>query len=144
MSHSNRNLGARNIDYLLFEKFSAEFAKKYGCDPRNDKRCRLRMLDAIEKMRKLLTANKEAEINCESLMEDNDFRKIFTRKELESLMNPLMEEFAICVKQSLAKSGLSCDHLHFVELVGEATRIPIVQDCIKQIFRKELSRTINS
>jgi len=70
MSHSNRNLGARKIDFLLFDIFAAEFAKKYGCDPREDKRCRLRMLDAIEKMRKLLTANKEAEISCESLMED--------------------------------------------------------------------------
>lgn len=65
------------IDYLLFEIFAAEFAKKYGCDPRESPRARLRMLDAIEKMRKLLTANKEAEINCESLMEDQDFRRLF-------------------------------------------------------------------
>jgi molecular chaperone DnaK (HSP70) len=70
MSHSNRNLGARKIDYLLFEIFSQEFMKKHGCDPRESNRARLRMLDAIEKMRKLLTANKEAEINCESLLED--------------------------------------------------------------------------
>jgi heat shock protein 4 len=63
-------LGARKIDYMLFEIFATEFVKKFGCDPRDDKRARLRMLDAIEKMRKLLTANKEAEINCESLMEE--------------------------------------------------------------------------
>lgn len=105
MSHSNRNLGARQIDYLLFEIFAAEFAKKYGCDPRESPRARLRMLDAIEKMRKLLTANKEAEINCESLMEDQDFRKLFQRTELESLMDPFMRQFALTVKESLAKSG---------------------------------------
>ena len=65
--------------------------KKYGCDPRENLRARLRMLDSIEKMRKLLTSNKEAEINCESLMEDEDFRKMFTRVELEALMDPFMQ-----------------------------------------------------
>jgi heat shock 70kDa protein 4 len=143
-SHSNRNLGARNIDFLLFDLFAAEFSKKYGCDPREDKRCRLRMLDSIEKMRKLLTANKEAEINCESLMEDQDFRKLFTRQELESLMAPIMQSFALCIKESLAMSGISSDHINFVELVGEATRIPIVQECIKKILGRDLSRTLNS
>ena len=145
MSHSNRNLGARKIDFMLFDIFAAEFAKKYGCDPREDKRCRLRMLDAIEKMRKLLTANKEAEISCESLMEDQDFRKLFKRADLETLMDPFMREFSLCLKESLAKSGLSSDHIHFVELVGEATRIPIIQECIKHVFgKKDLSRTLNS
>lgn len=126
MSHSNRNLGARKIDYQLFEIFAAEFAKKHGCDPRDDKRARLRMLDAIEKMRKLLTANKDAEINCESLMEDQDFRKMFKRSDLETLMDPFMRDFTLCLKESLARSGLSSDHIEFVELVGEATRIPII------------------
>lgn len=103
------------------------------------------MLDAIEKMRKLLTANKEAEINCESLMEDQDFRKNFKRTDLETLMEPFMRDFSLCLKESLAKSGLSCGHLDYVELVGEATRIPIIQECIKHVFgKKELSRTLNS
>jgi heat shock protein 4 len=126
MSHSNRNLGARKIDFLLFDIFATEFAKKYGCDPREDKRCRLRMLDAIEKMRKLLTANKEAEISCESLMDDQDFRKMFKRTDLETLMDPFMRDFSMCLKESLARSGLSSDHIQYVELVGEATRIPII------------------
>ena len=84
------------------------------------------MLDAIEKMRKLLTANKEAELNCESLMQDQDFRKLFKRADLESLMEPFMKDFTLCLKESLAKSGLSSDHIDFVELVGEATRTPII------------------
>jgi heat shock protein 4 len=60
---------------LLFQKFSDEFEKKYGCDPRTAVKPRLRMLDSIEKMRKLLTLNKESEINCESLMEDEDYNR---------------------------------------------------------------------
>jgi molecular chaperone DnaK (HSP70) len=115
---------------LLFEIFSEEFFKKYGCDPRKNIRCRLRMLDAIEKTRKLLTANKDAEVNCESLLEDNDFKKLFSRKELEKLMEPFVASFSLCLKESLAKSGLSCDSIDSIELVGEASRMPIIQECI--------------
>mmetsp|Transcript_18144 Transcript_18144/g.31008 ORF Transcript_18144/g.31008 Transcript_18144/m.31008 type:complete len:96 (+) Transcript_18144:697-984(+) len=83
--HSDRNLGARQIDYALLETFAAEFKAKNGVDPMSNQRCRLRMLDQVEKLRKLLTANKESELNCESLMEDIDFRRKVTREELEML-----------------------------------------------------------
>ena len=49
------------------------------------------MLDAIEKMRKLLTGNKEADVNCESLMEDEDLKQHFTREEFEELIGPFVE-----------------------------------------------------
>jgi heat shock protein 4 len=47
--NSDRNIGARNFDYLLVDKLGEEFAKKYGSDPRKNVRARLRMLDVIEK-----------------------------------------------------------------------------------------------
>ena len=56
-------------------------------------RCRLRMLDAIEKLRKLLTGNKEADINVDSLMEDEDFHHHFKRSELEELITPFLQRF---------------------------------------------------
>ena len=92
-THSNRNLGARKIDYQLFDLLAEEFFKKYGCDPRESPRCRLRLLDAIEKMRKLLSGNKEADVNCEALMEDEDLRRHFTRDEFEELIAPFVAEF---------------------------------------------------
>lgn len=92
-THSNRNLGARKIDLLLFELLGGEFAKKYGCDPRKNVRCRLRLLDNIEKLRKLLTGNKEADVNCEALMEDEDLHRHIKREEFEELIGPFIEEF---------------------------------------------------
>jgi heat shock protein 4 len=74
-TYSNKNLGARQIDFLLFDLLGGEFAKKYGCDPRESVRCRLRLLDSIEKVRKLLSGNKEADVHCESLMEDEDLHR---------------------------------------------------------------------
>lgn len=104
-THSNKNLGARQIDFLLFDLLGGEFAKKYGCDPRKSVRCRLRLLDSIEKARKLLSGNKEAEINCEALMEDEDLRKNMKREELEELMGPFITDFRKCLEDSLAASG---------------------------------------
>ena len=104
-THSNKNLGARQIDYLLFELLGGEYAKKYGCDPRTNVRCRLRLLDAIEKVRKLLTSNKEADVHCESLMEDEDLHKHMNRDELEELMGPFVADFKACLEEALKLSG---------------------------------------
>lgn len=124
-THSNKNLGARQIDLLLTELFGGKFEKKYGCDPRENKRARLRLLDAIEKMRKLLSGNKEADISCESLMEDEDLKQHFTREEFEELIGEFVTNFKKCLEDSLESSGVKLEQIDFVELVGEATRIPI-------------------
>jgi len=61
----------------------------------------MRMLDAIEKMRKLLSMNKEADLNIDSLMEDEDFHQHFKRSELEELIIPFLERFKVLVADSL-------------------------------------------
>jgi len=104
-THSDKNLGARHIDYLLFELLGGEFAKKYGCDPRENIRCRLRLLDSIEKMRKLLTSNKEADVICEALLEDEDLKRHFNRDDLELLMAPFVVNFRKCLEDALTNSG---------------------------------------
>lgn len=80
---SDRNLGARNMDALLVEKLGEEFYKKYGADPRKNIRARLRMLDVIEKQRKILSGVKQATIHLESLLEDEDLHKNIERGEFE-------------------------------------------------------------
>lgn len=103
------------------------------------------MLDGIEKMRKLLSGNKEAEINLECLMDDMDFRKMMKRSEFESIITNFSQNLEKQLYEALARSNLRTNHVDFVELVGEATRIPIVQEIIKKVFgKKELSRTLNS
>tara|TARA_B110000285_G_C15076310_1_gene590944 strand:- start:726 stop:1394 length:669 start_codon:yes stop_codon:yes gene_type:complete len=127
------------------EYFSAQFLKKHGSDPREVPRARLRMLDAIEKVRKLLSGNKETDLNCESLLDDIDFTKSITRDEFEGLIAAFTKNFTKCLAQGLARSGLKQRDIDFVELVGEATRIPVCLEAIKDVFGKsELSRTLNS
>ena len=101
------------------------------------------MLDAIEKMRKLLSSNKEADINCDSLMEDEDFHKHFSRTDLEELIAPFMERFHKFVQEAYDLSGLK--KVDVVELIGDSTRMPVIQESLKTIFPDmELSRTLNS
>lgn len=103
------------------------------------------MLDQIEKTRKLLTLNKEADCSCESLMEDEDFFKTFKREELEELIAPFLANFKNVLLKALEKSGLTTDKIDFVELVGDSTRMPSVQAVIMEAFGKsELQRTLNS
>ena len=103
-THSDKNLGARQIDFLLFELLGGEFEKKFGCDPRGSIRCRLRLLDSIEKARKLLTSNKETDVICEALMEDQDMKRHLSRDELEKLIEPFLVRFRTCLQDALAKS----------------------------------------
>jgi heat shock protein 4 len=104
-THSNKNLGARQIDYQLFDMLATEFEKKHGCDPKSSPRCRLRLLDAIEKMRKLLTSNKEADVICEALMEDEDLKRKFTRDELEELIEPTIKTVKTTLEEAFNQSG---------------------------------------
>jgi heat shock 70kDa protein 4 len=82
-----------------------EFFKKHGCDPRENIRCRLRLLDSIEKTRKLLSGNKEADVNCESLMEDEDLHRNIKREDLKDLVAAFIVDFRKCLDESLETTG---------------------------------------
>ena len=87
------------------ELLAEEFHKKYQCDPRGAPKCRLRLLDAIEKVRKLLTANKEADVSCEALMEDEDLFRHIKRDELEELIAPFLVKFRQALIDSIEACG---------------------------------------
>jgi heat shock protein 4 len=90
---SERFCGAREFDYLIMEKLSEHFKKQFGCDPMASPKCRIRMIDAITKARKILSANKEAQISVESLMEDEDLLYMLTREEFEKIIEPVLNKF---------------------------------------------------
>ena len=72
---------------------------------RNNARCRLRMLDVIEKQRKILSGVKDATIHLESLLEDEDLHKNINRQEFEALIQPMIEDFTKLLQDTLAQSG---------------------------------------
>ena len=103
------------------------------------------MLDQIEKIRKMLSANSEAVLNIECLLEDEDMNQQYTREEFEQLIQPNIEELKKVMEEALEKSKLKTKAIDCIELVGEATRTPIVQRLAEEVFCKEKhQRTINS
>lgn len=142
---SDRNLGGRDLDYQVMMKLGEEFMKKFGDDPRESPRCRLRLFETIEKARKLLSGDTEASINIDYLMNEEDLNRKLNREEFEQLIDGEVRRFSDLLRSAIEASKLSPDQIHFVELVGDCSRTPILQAIIKQIFEKtELQRTLNS
>lgn len=91
---SDRNMGARDWDWEIMQLIGGKFAEKYGCDPRTNVRCRIRMLTAIEKARKMISSTPDSNINIDYLMEEEDLNHMLKREEFEQLIDPAMRRFS--------------------------------------------------
>lgn len=100
-----RNLGARDMDWALLEFYSEMFNKKYGGDPRKNDKARFRLLEAIEKQRKMLSANDEASINVEYLMNDEDLSYVMKRTEILDIVKPVIDRFEAFLQSALTESS---------------------------------------
>lgn len=90
---SDRNLGARDFDWAILEKIGGEFANQIGSDPRKNTRCILRMLEGIEKSRKLLSSVPDTSINIDYLLDEEDLNRTLKRDEFEGLIDPYLRRF---------------------------------------------------
>ena len=81
--NSDRNLGGRDFDDAVLDVVGGEFAKKYGDDPRKSARCRIRLYEACEKARKLLSSDTESQLNVEYLLNEEDLVRKLSREEFE-------------------------------------------------------------
>ena len=102
---SDRNLGARDFDWALLEKVGGDFATKFGADPRKNSRCIVRMLESIEKTRKMLSSVPDAPLNIDYLLEEEDLNCLVKRDEFEQLIDPLLRRFTDLIKQTITDSG---------------------------------------
>lgn len=134
--NSDRNLGARDFDYEVMQVIGGEFAKKYGDDPRKNARCRLRMYEGSEKARKTLSGDTEASINIDYLLNEEDLNKKLSRDEFHQIIDPCVRKFNNLILDTFDKAKIDPDNIEFVELIGDATRTPILIDQIKMLFRK--------
>jgi len=106
-------------------------------------KCRLRMLDVIAKARRILTGNRETSIVIDSLMEDEDMNFNITREEFENLASPIINKFKQTLENALIEAKLKASDISSVEMVGDAVRIPILQQCVKEIYGLDISKTLS-
>ncbi|EIW63665.1 heat shock protein [Trametes versicolor FP-101664 SS1] len=139
-----RHVGGRDIDYTLLQHFATEFKTKYKIDVMSNPKAMFRLAAGCDKVKKVLSANAEAPLNVESIMNDIDASSRLTREEYEELIAPVLDRLEAPLKQALADSGLTLDQIDAVELVGGCTRIPAVRRKIEAVFEgKALSTTLN-
>lgn len=140
----DRNLGGRDIDFALVRHFAAEFKTKYKIDVLANPKAVFRLAAGCEKLKKVLSANAEAPLNVESIMNDVDVSSKLTRDNFEALVADVLDRITAPVQAALAESGLSQDEIFAVELIGGSTRIPAVRQRIQAAFPgKVLMTTLN-
>lgn len=139
----DRHFGGRNFDKALIDHFAKEFKEKYKIDIYTNPKALVRVGAAAEKMKKILSANAQAPISIESLMNDVDVQGIMKREELEELIKPLLERATGPLEQALAEAKLKIEDIDAVEMVGGCTRVPSLKERISKYFNKPLSFTLN-
>lgn len=145
LSHSfDQNLGGRDFDEVLFKHFAAEFLEQYKIDVYSNARASIRLRASCEKLKKVLSANTEAPLSIECLVEDTDVRGIITRGEFEKLSSKLLERVTAPCRKALKDTGLCVDEIYTIELVGSGSRIPAIKKSLTSLFQKEPTRTLNA
>jgi heat shock 70kDa protein 4 len=129
------------MDWKIFEHCADLFKQQNDIGIKTNAKARLRLLDAIEKGRKVLSANLETGINVDCVAEDYDLNVSLTREKFEELVTPIFERFRVVLQK--LKSEIKVN-VQSVELIGGGTRIPAIQKIINEVFELEVSRTLNS
>jgi heat shock protein 4 len=145
LAHSfDRSLGGRDFDEVLFQHFAAKFKVEYKIDVYQNARACLRLRAACEKLKKVLSANPEAPLNIECLMDEKDVRGFIKRDEFEQISIPILERVKKPLEKAVAEAGLTVENIHSVEVVGSGSRVPAVIKILTEFFGKDLRRSMNA
>ena len=143
----NNRLGGDDFDQRVTDYMLAEFKKNEGVDLSNDKMALQRLKEAAEKAKKELSSATTTNINLPFITATAEGPKHFdmnlTRAKFDELTHDLVESTATPVQNALKDAGLTASELGQVLLVGGSTRIPAVQEKVKQLTGKEPSKTLN-
>ena len=143
----NNRLGGDDFDKKVADYMIEEFKKQEGVDLSTDKMALQRIKEAAEKAKKELSSATTTNINLPFITATAEGPKHFdmnlTRAKFDELTHDLVEATAGPVQNALKDAGISASELGQVLLVGGSTRIPAVQDKVKQLTGKEPSKTLN-
>ncbi len=140
-------LGGEDFDMLVIEYLVDEFKKESGIDLKKDMLALQRLKDAAEKTKIELSSSQQTEVNLPYITADASGPKHLavkiTRAKLESLVEDLIERTVGPCRTAIKDAGLTASDIDDVILVGGQTRMPKVQDKVKEIFGKEPRKDVN-
>jgi len=140
-------LGGEDFDMRLIDYLSDEFKKDTGMDLHNDPLALQRLKEAAEKAKIELSNSQQTDVNLPYITADASGPKHLnlklTRAKLESLVEDLVERTIAPCKTALADAGISVGDINDVILVGGQSRMPMVQEAVKNFFGKEARKDVN-
>ena len=138
------HLGGEDFDQRVTDHFCKSFKKKHNVDIKTDARALQKLKSEVEKAKRDLSTVQQVKISIESLIDGIDFEETLTRAKFEELCNDLFKNTLKPVETVMDDSGLKRSEIDEIVLVGGSTRIPKVQQLIKDFFNgKEPNRGIN-
>ncbi|MBW2023013.1 MAG: molecular chaperone DnaK [Deltaproteobacteria bacterium] len=146
-TNGDTHLGGEDFDLRIIDYLADEFMKDQGIDLRKDRMALQRLKEAAEKAKCELSGAMETDINLPFITADASGPKHLnmklTRAKLEALVDDLVEKVVEPCQIALRDAGLTADQIDEVILVGGMTRMPKVQQKVKEIFGKEPSKGVN-
>ncbi|KAF2985771.1 hypothetical protein EK904_004900 [Melospiza melodia maxima] len=143
-TNGDTHLGGEDFDQRVMEHFIKLYKKKTGKDVRKDNRAVQKLRREVEKAKRALSSQHQARIEIESFFEGEDFSETLTRAKFEELNMDLFRSTMKPVQKVLEDSDLKKSDIDEIVLVGGSTRIPKIQQLVKEFFNgKEPSRGIN-
>ena len=138
------HLGGEDFDNLVVDWAADEFRRKSKIDIKDNPRALRRLRTACERAKRILSSSTQATIEVDSLAEGADFSINLTRAKFESLCDALFRKCMGPVEQVIKDSKMSKAQIHDIVLVGGSSRIPRVQQLLRDFFNgKELCQSIN-
>merc|ERR1711970_1320434 len=143
-TNGDTHLGGEDFDQRVMDYFMKLYKKKTGKDVRKNVRSVQKLRREVEKAKRALSAAHQAKVEIESFFDGEDFSETLTRAKFEELNMDLFRSTMVPVKKVLDDGDLTKDEVDEIVLVGGSTRIPKVQQLVKEYFGgKEPSRGIN-
>ncbi|GMO41318.1 MAG: molecular chaperone DnaK [Termitinemataceae bacterium] len=146
-TNGDTHLGGDDFDRVVQQWLIDEFKRDTGIDLSKDRMALQRLRDEAEKAKIALSASASTDINLPFITMDQNgpkhLQKNLTRAKFEQMVSDLLERSKTPCIKALADAGLSADQIDEVLLVGGSTRIPAVQQIVKDLFKKEPNKGIN-
>jgi molecular chaperone DnaK len=146
-TNGDTHLGGDDFDQRVIEWIAEEFKKNEGVDLRRDRMALQRLKEAAEKAKVELSSTVQTEVNLPFITADANGPKhlvlTLSRAKLEALVADLVERTAEPCRQAMKDAGVTASDVDEVVLVGGQTRMPKVQELVKQIFGKEAHKGVN-
>ena len=142
-TNGDTHLGGEDFDHRVMDHFMKLYKKKTGNDIRKDKRAMAKLRRECEKAKRSLSSVHSAKIEIESFYNGDDFSETLTRAKFEELNADLFKKTMTPVQKVLQDADMTKSEIDEIVLVGGSTRIPKIQQMVKEFFGKEPAKGIN-